>query len=132
MRERVNHLNPLDLSSNVNFDYDLFDSKVGYDSDNKKFLIRVYNDLEFIMRTCEKPKWVEVMKLMLGDNPKNCNPASYYSSVRRCLKEIEVCSYDKNLKCFVKGKNWDRFYSNENWNWFIMRTGSCEYSEVIK
>ena len=27
----------------VQFDYDLFDSKIGYDSVNKKYLIRVYD-----------------------------------------------------------------------------------------
>lgn len=109
---------------------EVFYKKVGYDSENKKFLIRVYKDLEFVMNTFTNPRWVEVMKLMLGDNPKNCNPTSYYSSIRRCLKDIEVCSYDKNLKCLVKGKNWDRFYSNENWNWFVCKTGSCEKSYI--
>jgi hypothetical protein len=32
----------------------------------------------------------------------------------------------------VKGKNWDRFVSDEDWSWFIMRTGSREYSEIVK
>jgi len=32
-----------------NFDYDLFDSKIGYDSYNKLYLIRVYDLLVFEM-----------------------------------------------------------------------------------
>jgi len=62
--------------SKENFDYDLFDSKIGYDSYNKLYLIRVYD--------------------------------------------------------MVKGPNWDRFVSDEDWSWFIMKTGSREYSKVIK
>jgi len=33
-----------------NFDYDLFDSKIGYDSYNKLYLIRVYDLLVFEMK----------------------------------------------------------------------------------
>jgi len=36
--------------SKVNFDYDLFDSKIGYDSYNKLYLIRVYDLLVFEMK----------------------------------------------------------------------------------
>ena len=118
--------------SKVNFDYDLFSEKIGYDSQNKMYLIRVYDLLVFEMNTNPAPTWVGIMRKMLGDNPKGLNPTSYYSSVRRCLKEIGVCTYDKNLGYFVKGKNWDRFVSDEDWSWFIMRTGSCEYSTIVK
>ena len=116
----------------VQFDYDLFDSKIGYDSVNKKYLIRVYDYLVSGMECYEKPMWSDIMRRMLGDNPNNCNPSSYYSSVRRCLKEIGVCNFDTTKRCMVKGKNWDRFVSDEDWSWFIMRTGSCEYSTIIK
>ena len=115
-----------------NFDYDLFDSKIGYDSYNKLYLIRVYDLLVNEMNTNPAPTWVGIMRKMLGNNPNNCNPSGYYSSVRRTLKEIDVCSYDSTKRYFVKGKNWDRFVSSEDWSWFIMRTGSCEYSKVIK
>lgn len=118
--------------SKVNFDYDLYESKIGYDSVNKQYLIRVYDLLVFEMNTNPAPTWTGIMRKMLGDNPKRLNPTSYYSSVRRCLKEIDVCTYDKKLGYFVKGSNWDRFVSDESWNWFIMRTGSCEYSTIIK
>ena len=116
----------------VQFDYDLFDSKIGYDSVNKKYLIRVYDYLVDSMDNKPAPTWSGIMRKMLGNNPKGLNPSSYYSSVRRCLKEIDVCKFDSVKRCMVKGKNWDRFVSDESWNWFIMRTGSCEYSTIIK
>jgi hypothetical protein len=116
----------------VEFDYDLFDSKIGYDSVNKKYLIRVYDYLVDSIQNDVKPTWTGIMVKMLGNNPNNCNPSSYYSSVRRCLKEIDVCYFDTTKRCMVKGRNWDRFTSNEDWSWFIMRTGSCEYSTIIK
>ena len=118
--------------SKVNFDYDLFDSKIGYDSVNKGYLIRVYDYLINEMECNPAPKWTGIMVKMLGSNPKDCNPSSYYSSVRRCLKEIGVCYFDTTKRCMVKGRNWDRFVSDEDWSWFIMRTGSCEHSTIIK
>ena len=118
--------------SKVNFDYDLFSEKIGYDSQNKMYLIRVYDLLVFEMNNNPAPSWTGIMRKMLGDNPTGLKPSGYYSSVRRTLKEIGVCTYDSTKRYFVKGPNWDRFVSDENWNWFIMRTGSREYSEVIK
>lgn len=116
----------------VEFDYDLFDSKIGYDSLNKKYLIRVYDYLVDSIENDVNPTWTGIMRKMLGNNPNNCNPSGYYSSVRRCLKEIGVCYFDSTKRCMVKGRNWDRFTSSEDWSWFIMRTGSCEYSTIIK
>ena len=117
--------------SKVNFDYDLFDSKIGYDSYNKLYLIRVYDLLVFEMNTNPAPTWTGIMRKMLGSNPKGLNVSSYYSSVRRCLKEIDVCYFHPTKRYMVKGKNWDRFVSEESWDWFIMRTGSCEYSTIV-
>jgi hypothetical protein len=118
--------------SKVNFDYDLFQSKIGYDSLNKQYLIRVYEYLVDSIENYDNPTWSGTMRRMLGSNPKGVNPSSYYSSVRRCLKEIDVCKFDSVKRCMVKGRNWDRFVSAEDWSWFIMRTGSCEYSTIIK
>ena len=115
-----------------NFDYDLFDSKIGYDSYNKLYLIRVYDYLTNEMEYHPAPTWTGIMRKMLGDNPTGLNPSGYYSSVRRCLKEIGVCTYDKSAGHFVKGPNWDRFVSAEDWSWFIMRTGTWERSEIVK
>ena len=118
--------------SKVNFDYDLFQSKIGYDSLNKQYLIRVYEYLVDSIENYEKPTWSGTMRRMLGSNPNNCVPYSYYSSVRRCLKEIDVCYFDSVKRCMVKGSNWDRFVSDEDWSWFTMRTGSREYSTINK
>ena len=115
-----------------NFDYDLFDSKIGYDSYNKLYLIRVYDLLVFEMNTNPAPTWTGIMRKMLGDNPNNCKPSGYYSSVRRTLKEIDVCSYDSTKRYFVKGKNWDRFVSSEDWSWFIMNTDSGSHAKIVK
>ena len=116
----------------VNYDYQLFEEKIGYDSVNKGYLIRVYDYLVDSIENDEKPTWTSIMKRMLGSNPNGLNPSSYYSSVRRCLKEIDVCKFDSVKRCMVKGNNWNRFVSAEDWSWFIMRTGSCEYSTIIK
>ena len=118
--------------SKENFDYDLFDSKIGYDSYNKLYLIRVYDLLVFEMNTNPAPTWTGIMRKMLGDNPNKCVPSGYYSSVRRTLKEIGVCYFDSVKRCMVKVSNWNRFVGSEDWSWFIMRTGSGEYSKVIK
>ena len=120
------------MSTKTNFDYDLFESKIGYDAQNKLYLIRLYDLLVFEMNTNPTPTWTGFMRKMLGDNPTGLNPSGYYSSVRRCLKEIGVCTYDKSAGHFVKGPNWDRFVSAEDWSWFIMRTGTHQYSKVIK
>jgi hypothetical protein len=105
----------------------VYGNKVGYDAENKKFLVRVYPSLIRVFTNNSKPRWVDVIEDMIGRKQ-----SGYYSSIRRCLKEIEVCTFDRNLGYFVKGKNWDRFVSDESWDWFICRTGSCEYSKVIK
>jgi hypothetical protein len=107
----------------------IFSEKVGYDSANKMFLVRVYPSLIRVFNTNPKPRWIDVVKDMLGSN-SSVNPNGYYSSIRRCLKEIGVCTYDRNLGYFVKGSNWDRFFSDEQWNWFQCRTGSGERSFV--
>ncbi len=120
------------MSTKVNFDYELFESKIGYDAQNKLYLIRLYDLLVFEMNTNPKPTWTGIMRKMLGDNPTGLNASGYYSSVRRCLKEIGVCTYDSSKRYFVKGPNWDRFVSAEDWSWFIMRTGTWERSEIVK
>jgi len=115
----------------------ILSEKIGYDAENKKFLIRVYPALLGLMENSPKDSksWVNVIRYMFllegKDMSKvNVNIPSYYSSVKRCLKEIDVIRYEGRE--LVKGRNWDRFFSNEDWSWFIMRTGSCEYSTIVK
>ena len=105
--------------------HNLFYDKIGYDTENKKFLVRVYPSLIRVFTNNSKPRWVDVIEDMIGRKQ-----SGYYSSIRRCLKEIEVCTFDKNLGYFVKGKNWNRFVSDEDWNWFVCRTGSGQRSYV--
>ena len=102
----------------------IFSEKIGYDSENKKFLVRVYPSLIRVFNSNPKPRWIDVVKDMLGSN-SSVNPNGYYSSIRRCLKEIGVCTYDRNLGYFVKGSNWDRFFSDEQWNWFVNIWNDC-------
>jgi hypothetical protein len=105
--------------------HSLFYDKIGYDTENKKFLVRVYPSLIRVFTNNSRPRWVDVIEDMIGRKQ-----SGYYSSIRRCLKEIEVCTFDRNLGYFVKGKNWDRFVSDEDWNWFVCRTGSGERSYI--
>lgn len=116
----------------------ILSEKIGYDSENKKFLVRVYNSLFHIVEhspyDCNK-SWSNVIRLMFLTEGKNLNEVtysipSYYSSVRRCLKEIDVIRYEG--RTLTKGSNWDKFFGDEDWSWFTMRTGSCEYSTIIK
>ena len=104
---------------------DVYGSKVGYDAENKKFLCRVYPSLIRVFTNNSKPRWVDVIEDMTGNRR-----ADYYSSIRRCLKEIDVCTYDRTLGYFVKGSNWDRFFSDEIWNWFECNTSSGERSFI--
>lgn len=105
----------------------VYSNKVGYDAENKKFLVRVFPSLIRVFTNNSKPRWVDVIEDMIG-----VRKADYYSSIRRCLKEIDVCTFDRNLGYFVKGSNWNRFVSDENWDWFECRTGSCERSKIVK
>ena len=116
----------------------ILSEKIGYDNENKKFLIRVYPSLFHIVEHSidgSTKSWANVVRLMFLSEGKNLNEVtynipSYYSSVRRCLKEIDVIRYEGRE--LVKSRNWDRFFSDEDWSWFTMRTGSCEYSTINK
>ena len=116
----------------------ILSEKIGYDTENKKFLIRVYSSLFNVVEHSpvgSNKSWSNVIRLMFLSEGKNLNEVtynipSYYSSVRRCLKEIDVIRYEGRE--LVKGRNWNRFFSDEDWSWFTMRTGSCEYSTINK
>lgn len=111
---------------------ELYSAKIGWDAKNKEFLIRIYPHLYHTMAVKESPRWSDVIKSMLPANSTKQNLSSYYSSIRRCLKDIDVVYYSKPLKKLVKGKNYNRFFSPDvDWSWFICRTGSLETSEVI-
>jgi hypothetical protein len=92
---------------------------------NKRYLLRVYNPLKNVMELLSKPKWTNVIYEMGESSP------GYYSCVYKSLKEIGVLKYNPIEKMLVKGPNWDRFYSDETWDWFYMNTSSGMISYEI-
>ena len=117
---------------------DLFESKVGYDFANKKMMCRVYSPLYNLIEKAPKEfnrSWTNVIRLMFINDGENLNDLKvsingYYNRIKSNLKDIDVIRYEgRNL---VKGSNWDRFYSDENWDWFITNTGSGEHAKIVK
>jgi hypothetical protein len=92
---------------------------------NKRYLLRLYNPLKNVMEMLSKPKWTNVIHEMGESSP------GYYSCVYKSLKEIGVIIYNPTEKMLEKGPNWDRFYSDETWDWFYMNTSSGMISYEI-
>ena len=113
----------------------IWEDKVGYDSINKRMVAKVYQSMYYIMEhSTLKPSWVAIVKHMLLMNGKDLNSVSvngYYSTIRKNLKDIGVIQYN-GRKGLSKGKNWDRFYSDEDWSWFITNTNSGGYGTIVK
>jgi hypothetical protein len=119
-------------------DINLFEDKVGFDSYNKKMLVRIYEPLREMIEINDKciPKtWVNLIRYMfVSENResdiKNINVNGYYSTIRKILKDIKVIKYeDKKL---VKAENWDRFYSDEDWSWFVTDTNCGGWGRIVK
>jgi hypothetical protein len=117
---------------------DLVSEKIGYDYANKKMMIRVYDSLLYIMNhSTEKPTWVAIVKHMLtldgmlGGDLCEVSINGYYSTIRKNLKDIKVIKYN-GRKGLEKGENWDRFFSDEDWSWFITNTNSGGYGKIVK
>ena len=123
-----NHLiDPIDSPN------DIWIEKVGYDSVNKKMVAKVYKHLYNVMELEVKPSWIKVITSMLFEDGR-LNEVSlngYYSTIRKNLKDIGVIQYN-GRKGLSKGKNWDRFYSDEDWSWFITNTNSGGYGTIVK
>jgi hypothetical protein len=85
----------------------------------------VYHPLKNVIEYLSKPKWTNVIHEMGEDSP------GYYSCVYKSLKEIGVIVYNPTEKMLEKGPNWDRFYSDETWDWFYMNTSSGMISYEI-
>jgi len=92
---------------------------------NKRYLLRLYNPLKNVMEYLSKPKWTNVIHEMGESSP------GYYSCVYKSLKEIGVIQYNPIEKMLERGPNWDRFYSDETWDWFYMNTSSGMISYEI-
>jgi hypothetical protein len=123
-----NHLiDPIDSPN------DIWLNKVGYDSANKRMVAKVYKHLYNVMETATKPSWTAIIREMLIEDNKlgKVSLNGYYSTIRKNLKDIGVIQYN-GRKGLSKGKNWDRFYGNEDWSWFITNTNSGGYGIIVK
>lgn len=123
-----NHLvNPIDTPNEI------WEQKVGYDSANKRMIAKVYKHLYYVMELMTKPTWTNVIYDMLNEDKKlgQVSLNGYYSTIRKNLKDIGVIETN-GRKGISKGKNWDRFYSDEDWSWFITNTNSGGYGKIVK
>jgi transposase len=116
-------------------DHNLVSEKIGYDYANKKMMIRVYESLQYIVEhSTQKPTWVAIVKHMLTMDGVDLNSVSvngYYSTIRKNLKDIKVIKYN-GRKGLEKGDNWNRFFGDEDWSWFITNTNSGGYGIIVK
>jgi hypothetical protein len=123
-----NHLiDPIDTPNEI------WLNKVGYDSANKRMVAKVYKHLYNVMTLASKPSWTAIIREMLIEDGKigKVSINGYYSTIRKNLKDIGVIQYN-GRKGLSKGPNWDRFYGNEDWSWFITNTNSGGYGTIIK
>ena len=123
-----NHLiDPIDTPNEI------WLNKVGYDSANKRMVAKVYKHLYNVMELEVKPSWIKVITSMLFEDGRlgKVSLNGYYSTIRKNLKDIGVIQYN-GRKGLSKGPNWDRFYGNEDWNWFRTNTNSGGYGTIIK
>ncbi len=123
-----NHLiDPIDTPNEI------WLNKVGYDSANKRMVAKVYKHLYNVMTLATKPSWTAIIREMLIEDNKlgKVSLNGYYSTIRKNLKDIEVIQYN-GRKGLSKGKNWDRFFGDEDWSWFITNTNSGGYGTIVK
>jgi hypothetical protein len=123
-----NHLiDPIDTPNEI------WESKVGYDSANKRMVAKVYKHLYNVMTLATKPSWTAIIREMLIEDNKlgKVSVNGYYSTIRTNLKDIGVIQYN-GRKGLSKGKNWDRFFGDEDWSWFITNTNSGGYGIIVK
>ena len=124
--------------SNVN--HNLVCEKIGWDWANKKMLVKIYDSLDFIISfDNRKPTWKNIIKHMFlvhNDDINRININGYYSTIRKILQDIKVIQYKtiNGVRTYEleRGPNWDRFYSDEDWSWFITNTNSGGYGEIVK
>jgi len=112
---------------------DTWIEKVGYDSANKRMIAKVYKHLYNVMNFVTKPSWTTIIREMLIEDGRlnEVKVNGYYSTIRKNLKDIGVIQYN-GRKGLSKGKNWDRFYSDEDWSWFKTNTNSGGYGIIVK
>ncbi len=129
----MNNNTPTHLQSPIDTPNEIWEQKVGYDSINKRMIAKVYKHLYYAMELMSKPAWTTIITLMLKEDGilNQVKVNGYYSTIRKNLKDIGVIQYN-GRKGLSKGPNWDRFYSDEDWSWFITNTNSGGYGKIVK
>ncbi len=127
------NITPTHLQSPIDTPNEIWEEKVGYDSANKRMVAKVYKHLYNVMELEVKPSWIKVITSMLFEDGRlgKVSLNGYYSTIRKNLKDIGVIQYN-GRKGLSKGKNWDRFYGDEDWSWFITNTNSGGYGTIVK
>ena len=129
----MNNINtPNHLIDPIDTPNEIWESKVGYDSANKRMVAKVYKHLYNVMNFVTKPSWTTIIEEMLIEDNKlgKVSLNGYYSTIRKNLKDIKVIKYN-GRKGLEKGENWERFYSDEDWTWFITNTNSGGYGIIV-
>jgi hypothetical protein len=113
---------------------EMISQKIGYDWRIKMMLCRVTPSLiqliETPMNGVDK-SWANVVRLMFtSEGITNKSVNGYYNCLKRNLKEIGIIRYEG--KDLVKGSNWNRFISNEDWSWFVLNTDSNGHAKIVK
>ena len=117
---------------------EMISEKIGYDWRIKMMLCRVTPSLIQLIETPTNgvnKSWTNVVRLMFISEGKDLNNLDvsingYYNRVKSNLKDIDVIRYEgRNL---VKGSNWNRFTSDEDWSWFTMNTDSGAHAKIVK
>jgi hypothetical protein len=131
----INNQNQITMSMKVS--NEMVSEKIGYDWRIKMMLCRVTPSLQTIINSPNDvtKSWANVVRLMFTSEGKDLNNLNvsingYYNRVKSNLKDIDVIRYEgRNL---VKGSNWDRFASDEDWSWFTMNTDSYAHAKIVK
>jgi hypothetical protein len=130
----MNNINtPNHLISPIDSPNEIWESKVGYDSANKRMIAKVYKHLYNVMETATKPTWTKIITEMLIEDGRlgKVSINGYYSTIRKNLKDIGVIQYNSR-KGLSKGIYWDRFFGDEDWTWFVTNTNSGGYGRILR
>jgi hypothetical protein len=131
----INNQNQITMSMKVS--NEMVSEKIGYDWRIKMMLCRVSPALHNLMNSSNdvNKSWTNVVRLMFISEGKNLNNLNvsingYYNRVKSNLKDIDVIRYEGRE--LVRGSNWDRLYSDEDWSWFVMNTDSGAHAKIVK
>jgi hypothetical protein len=131
----INNQNQITMSMKVS--NEMVSEKIGYDWRIKMMLCRVSPALHNLMNSSNdvNKSWANVVRLMFISEGKNLNNLNvsingYYNRVKSNLKDIDVIRYEGRE--LVRGSNWDRLYSDEDWSWFVMNTDSGAHAKIVK